>query len=105
MSARSLDINGKMNQGNITVHKLVCGGTSVYLHGNKVFSISGNDEIILSSCGWRTPTTKTAINNCLKQVGYEGHIFQEKGSWYFFDYKAENQRTLFIDNMTIKAGV
>ncbi len=101
MSARSLDINGKMNQGNIKVIKYPdMNILDVKLHDNLIVSRTGN-QVTLSSCGWKTPTTKVAINNCLGQMNCPVYIEQRKGNWYLM---TENGKLDFVDGMTIKAG-
>ena len=85
MSARSLDINGAKRQGNITVLKYPdMNILDILLHNNRIFSRTGN-QAILSSCGWKTSTTKTALNNCLRQCGSSLLISQKKGIWYIGD--------------------
>jgi hypothetical protein len=90
MSARSFDINGKMRQGNITVlndQDVV----AVILHNTTVMMFSKKlNKIKLTSGGWMTPTTKTAINNALSQlesiVGQSmPQVFQKKGEWFLTD--------------------
>lgn len=81
MSARSFDIN-KLNrkQSNIKVikedDKLI-----VLLHDNKVFELT-NEGFSISSCGWKTPTTKTAINRALDQLRMNYRISAVKGNWF-----------------------
>lgn len=90
MSARSFDINGKMRQGNITVlndQDVV----AVILHNTTVMMFSKKlNKIKLTSGGWMTPTTKTAINNALRQLeSVTGQplpsLFQKKGEWFLTD--------------------
>jgi hypothetical protein len=97
MSARSLDLNGKMSQGNIKVIRFPdMNILDVKLHYNLIVSITGN-QVTLSSCGWRTPTTKVAINNCLAQLGFSEKISQKKGIWYIGDQ-------VFFDGYTIRSN-
>jgi hypothetical protein len=97
MSARSLDLNGKMNQGNIKVIKYPdMNILDVKLHDNLIVSRTGN-QVILSSCGWKTPTTKTAINNVLTQLGFSERISQKKGVWFIDDQ-------VFFDGYTLREG-
>lgn len=99
MSARSFDINLTRKQGNIQVFKELAS-LVVRLHGHAVVIVE-QDRITLSSCGWKTNTTKTAINNALKQLGLQYGIFQKKGIWYL----SHPARIVeFNDGMTINRG-
>ena len=80
MSARSFDINVTRKQSNIQVTKTE-QGINVFLHGHKVVNCCFN-VITLDSCGWRTPTTKVAINNALSQLGRSERVSQVKGQWF-----------------------
>lgn len=87
MSARSFDINKTKKQGNVTV---INGESklSVILHFTEVVRFDKvQNKVFLSSGGWRTPTTKTAMNNALKQLeSLTGQslpgVFQKKGEWF-----------------------
>lgn len=64
---------------------------SVILHLTEVVRLDkvGN-KIYLSSGGWHTSTTKTAINNALRQIeSLTGQnlpsVFQKKGEWLLTD--------------------
>ena len=47
----------------------------VFLHGNKIASIDYDDrEVRLSSCGWRTNTTKSRLNTILSAFRADGGI-------------------------------
>ncbi len=96
MSARSFDLN-KVNkkQSNIRVIE-EDGAKIVLLHGHAIVKIE-DDKIILSSCGWSTMTTKTAINQALKQLkdvqGYS--VNQVKGDWYVNGMPFEDGFTIY----------
>jgi hypothetical protein len=87
MSARSFDITKTKKQGNITV---INGESklSVFLHFTEVVRFDKvQNKVLLSSRGWRTPTTKTAINNALRQleslIGQSlPSVLQKKGEWF-----------------------
>jgi len=112
MSARSLNIKGPPCQGNITVcnYKNLQGRvglTHILLHGNKICDIDYEEkEVMLSSCGWRTNTTKTAINNVLGQLGLRNRIYQKDHVWYItMGYDGINNEIVddnFKDNLTLK---
>ena len=81
MSARSFVLT-KKNQGNIRVDSNdVTGYVGIFLHGHNVATKNESGEIILSSCGWHTPTTKTAINRFLELMGRDERVVQAKGEW------------------------
>lgn len=90
MSARSFDISKSKKFGNVTVvnnsEKI-----GVTLHKTEVVKFDKDtNKIYLSSGGWQTPTTKTAINNALSQLesvvgqSFPG-VFQKKGEWFLSD--------------------
>ena len=81
MSARSFDINKTKKQSNIKVMR-GDGIITVLLHGHPVVVINGT-EVKISSCGYKTVTTKTAINRALEQLGITLRVRQAKGIWYF----------------------
>ena len=54
----------------------------VFLHGNKIASIDyDNREVRLSSCGWRTSTTKSRLNVILTALRADGGIRQIRNRW------------------------
>ena len=54
----------------------------VFLHGNKIASINYDDrEVRLSSCGWRTYTTKSRLNAILTALCADGYIRQAQKRW------------------------
>ena len=96
MSARSFDLNGNKRQGNITI----LNGESikeVVLHRTVVVSIQPN-QIVLNSGGYRTNTTKTAINRALTQLDNSNRVVQIKGKWFLTDGV---NKVEFFDNMAI----
>jgi hypothetical protein len=106
MSARSFDINKTTKQSNIRVTNNN-SVTTVELHGHPVFSfIRLNQVIQLSSCGYRTVTTKTAINRAFSQLGLSYTVFQKRGLW-FLNKRTEhenfytNEEIEFVDGMSI----
>lgn len=99
MSARSFDITQiNKNQANIRVSKELGKSLNVTLHSTIVFSLTGN-EVTLSSGGWKTATTKTAINRAFEQCGYSHRVIQKKGLWFVEDGFT---RTEFKDGMKIQ---
>lgn len=54
----------------------------VFLHGNKIASIDYDDrEVRLSSCGWRTNTTKSRLNAILTALRADGYVRQTQRRW------------------------
>ena len=54
----------------------------VFLHGNKIASIDyDNREVRLSSCGWRTSTTKSRLNAILTALRADSGIRQIRNRW------------------------
>ena len=72
------------------------GFTSVRLHGNRIAEIEPNGDIILSSCGWDTPTTKSRLNAIVDVFLTGCHIFQKDFTWYVGDLN-----TPFFDGFRI----
>jgi hypothetical protein len=87
MSARKFDIMKNKKYGNVTIHHSQ-NLLSVVLHLTEVVRFNKvENKIYLSSGGWHTATTKTAINNALRQIeGFTGQnlpsVFQKKGEWF-----------------------
>jgi hypothetical protein len=86
MSARSFTLN-KRRQGNITVERTHVVGEvndhiQVILHNTAVVTQMPSGELHLSTGGWRTVTTKTAINRALMLLGVKASVSQRKGAWY-----------------------
>ena len=100
MSARSFDINTlNVKQTNITVEKSDANVLRVELHGHLVFSFF-NNVIELSSCGYRTSTTKVTINRALSQLGLQDYgVFRKKGEWFLNTPKGTVE---FKDGMNVR---
>lgn len=104
MSARSFDITKTTKQSNIRVTNNN-SITTVELHGHPVFSfIRLNQVIQLSSCGYRTVTTKTAINRAFSQLGLNFSVFQKRGEWFLYN-RSTNTQVEFNDGMIVNLGV
>lgn len=87
MSARSFKIDRTKKYSNVSVFsspellKITLHSTDVVVFDRQ------RNVVILNSGGWFTPTTKTAINNALRQLeGITGQslpgVFQKKGEWF-----------------------
>ena len=72
------------------------GFTSVRLHGNRIAEIAPDGDIILSSCGWDTPTTKSRLNAIVDVFLTGCQIFQKDFTWYVGDLN-----TPFFDGFRI----
>ena len=72
------------------------GFTSIRLHGNRIAEIEPNGDIILSSCGWDTPTTKSRLNAIVDVFLTGCQIFQKDFTWYVGDLN-----TPFFDGFRI----
>ena len=107
MSARSLNLHGNRRQGNITIVRIAFH-YDIFLHNNRIAHINYNTrQVTISDCGWNTTTTKTAINNVLRQLGLKSLIFQKKGIWYInvpsdMYMNATNETIVFDGKLTLK---
>lgn len=85
MSARSFTLN-KRRQGNITVERTAIVGEGeridIILHNTAVVIKHETGDVTLNTGGWRTVTTKTAINRALNLMGVKAYVHQVKGEWY-----------------------
>lgn len=85
MSARSFNLFHPKKYGNIRVTEW----QTVELHDNEIVRYT-NDDIMIYDCGWRTVTTKTAINNALRQLNSPYSVYQKKGIWYIFNRRTQD---------------
>lgn len=91
---------GKDNTDVCVVHSGIHGTPSyqkeiqVRLFGNLIARIFPFDRVILSSCGWRTKTTKSRINAILTGLNCSARLYQESYVWYLGERE-------FTDNMEI----
>lgn len=113
MSAKNFDIYVAKKYGTVRVSH---GGTQVFpdsatvvsvqLHATVVFRLNMvNNILTLDTGGWRTVTTKAAINHALRQVGaYEGwFLASRKGEW-FLEHGASGKRIEFYDGIMLGGG-
>lgn len=83
-SVCAFKIGHTFSKSNTTVHT-TNRGELMYLFGNMIAHKEGN-ELFISTCGWRSNTTKERLNGILS--AYElPTIYQKKGIWYFTDGK------------------
>ena len=98
MSARSFDVNKEGKYGNVKV-KHVQHLTFVILHQTEVLMFDNISKVVkLNSGGWKTNTTKTAMNNALNQLGLKVEVKQVKGEWFVMKEKEKHE---FIDNQVV----
>ena len=97
MSARSFNIDKTAKQSNIQVIKET-KMLKVKLHNTFVFCLSEGGVIVLNSGGYRTNTTKTAINRAFSQLNIDGQVSQVKGEWYV---TFNGDKLKFQDSMTL----
>lgn len=76
------------------------GSVEFWYHSTCVCIIRADKSVRLHSGGWRTATTKTAINQALNQSGLN-HIgvFQKKGEWFV---SVGDSVLAFFDGIEIK---
>lgn len=92
MSARNYDLNVSKKQGVILVVDNEHGLKSVDYRGTQVVIEESYNSVRLNTNGWKTATSKTAINRYFQQRNLDCRVFQEKGYWYveqkgeIFDY-------------------
>lgn len=99
MSARSFDIN-KINKKQSNIRVLNDHGhLSVVLHSTEVVKVIDN-EVFLNTGGYKTVTTKTAINRALEQLGKPLKVYSKKGKWYVYNYYLKYD-VEFNDNMKV----
>jgi hypothetical protein len=99
-------IKSRQNWGKANTVVTTDGGgfrTRVYLHGNLIAVIDNLTKTIrISSCHWRTPTTKSRLNCILNALGCSGYVAQRNHKWVYarFDGKTEHKED-FKDNMVL----
>lgn len=67
-----------------------------YYHQHAI-AIRDNDELIVSSCGWHTPTTKERIN---RELPAGITLYQKDWEWYLKD--ADGIQVDFVDGIKIR---
>ena len=75
---------------NTTVSYDEDGFTTVRLHGNRIAEINPHGDLVLSSCGWQSNTTKSRLNAVLDCFLSGVRISQRNFEWFigtdsFFD--------------------
>ena len=105
MSARNFEIDSTRNRfGSVTVYreqKLMHQKITVQLYQTDIVVVN-QKTIKLNSGGWRTVSTKQAMNHALRQVCTDfaaPFVRQSKGEWYV-DFP-NGKSVPFKDNMVI----
>lgn len=100
MSARSFDINKLYKKQSMITVSIQGDSKCIMMYRTCIVAVN-NSGITLNSGGWRTPTTKVAINRALDQIPQTKgcQVFQKYGVWYLS--KADGTKIEFKDGMTI----
>lgn len=113
MSARNFDVNKAKKYGNVTVEHNQDSpkGEIIHIRLHQTYVVRFDREtkrVTLNSGGWRTVTTKQAINTALKQLQEytdfrQVGVYQEKGEWFLHTGVS---KVPFVDGMVfeMKAG-
>ena len=82
--------------GNNTVEYFQNGDRVIRLHLTDIITFKKNGDVVLNSGGWRTPTTKSRMNDFLPgwQVWQESKIWYVGKSWH-------GERFVFEDGMVL----
>lgn len=79
------------------------GDIRCYLyHSTVVVSVYPNGGIVLNSGGWRSATTKLAMNQASNEAGLGFHVFQHDHDW-FVRYQGGDRP--FADNMILRPAL
>ena len=70
------------------------GDRAIRLHNTNIITIKENGDVILTSGGWRTLTTKDRIN---KYIPLNLHLRQDNFNWLL---KNSHREVVFFDNIT-----
>lgn len=70
-------------------------GKSVWLHGNEIIRREDNGDIVISNCGWNTPTTKERLNGFFHIANLPYYIYQQNYIWYICNSGSGQERLQF----------
>lgn len=76
------------------------GTKNYFYHNTPVVGVFTNGEIMLNSGGYRTNTTKLAMNQASNQDNLGFQVYQQKGRWYV---SWRGQELPFEDNMVLSS--
>mgnify|MGYP005833806839 CR=1 FL=1 len=79
-------------------------GISFALHNTTIVRRDSiNNNIVLNSGGWRTPTTKRRMNQIFDEYLIPLHVYQQDYDWYV--YRSDTEETIeFTDYMELSFG-
>lgn len=69
-------------QGVARTVSTVAGVKRYTYHSTAVVQVNPDGSIVLDSGGWRTATTKLAMNQASKQDGLGFQVFARRGEWF-----------------------
>lgn len=70
-------------------------------HNTVVAKVYKDGRVVLNSGGWRTETTKRAINQALNENGAPFAVYQKEGKWLVLNRRTGETLT-FQDNIKLK---
>jgi len=87
---------------NTLEYELINGGFGIQLHDTEILRSNEDGQIILSSGGYKTSTTKTRLNHYLSEFNTGFVIYQEKGIWYLAKLPwNDDHNSVFEDGITL----
>ena len=88
VTAEALRQGKSIKVGNSKVKVHDDGTASYYLHGNNIaYTMNADKKLLLvSHCGWTTPTTKERLNSILSVMELPYRIHQENFTWFIRNY-------------------
>ena len=70
------------NRANMHVESYADGVSYYCLHGHVIAKREADGDVLLSACGWFTPTTKDRLNAVLDAVTFgEWALYSDRGDW------------------------
>lgn len=87
LAGRAFSHFKNFNRDNTTVCKAADGTMELWLHGHLIAKRSSTGALLVSLCGWPTPTTRERLNGLLDTLGYRpGYgLYQSKHVQYIGD--------------------
>lgn len=100
MSAKSLEVFGKENQGNVKVLNYD-DRKIIRLYNTNIAEYHQDGQLLLNTDGWTTRTTQRALNNVLEQYRTGFKIKSIKGTWHLVN--AEGFKVEYFDGVDVMA--
>ncbi len=87
LAAQAFRNGTKFNRDNTSVCKRSDGSMELWLHGHLIAKQSRTEGLLISLCGWPTPTTRERLNGLLDALGYPVGfgLYQSKHVQYIGD--------------------